>query len=217
MGRKPLLWMTAAAVLAVLLLVGVQLTSQRSASRAAALPEADYAGLPASGTSLGPADAPVVVEEYFDFQCPHCQTAAADVVAPLVERYVQPGKIRFAYRFYPILGAESVYAARAGYCAAAEGAFWPYQKVLFDRRGSGNRGAYSKANLVADAEKVGLDPEAFAACLDGEGARTYVAAEYEQAIKLGLNGTPTYLVNGEVVPVPSLEALEQAIKAKLGE
>lgn len=217
MGKKSLVWVTGAAVLVALLLIGVQLASQRAPRAAQALPQTDYSGLPVTATSIGNANAPVLVEEYFDFQCPHCQVAADEVVAPLIEKYVRTGKIRFAYRFYPILGAESVYAARAGYCAAAEGAFWPYQKILFDKRGTGNRGTYSKANLIAAAGEVGLDQEAFRACLESDAARDYVGAEYEKALKLRLDGTPSYVVNGNLVSVPTLAAIEQAIQQALGE
>src|SRR5690606_33715982 len=105
-----------------------------------------------------------------------CHDAAGEIVAPLVEKYVRTGNARFVYRFFPILGPESVTAARGAYCAAKEDAFWPFQHRLMERRGSGNRGAYGGDRLIDDARARSLDAGAFETCLPSFDSLAYVQA-----------------------------------------
>lgn len=207
----------AGAAIIVVVLVGAQFLSVNRADSGTA-PAADdnyFQGLPMAGTTIGRADAPVLVEEYMDFQCPACQAASEQVVKPLIQKYVAEGSVRFAYRFFPFMGPESVAAAQAAYCAAVEGAFWPYQQVLFAQRGTGNRGAYSTENLVRYGTQIGLDAESFRACLHSEDAQVYAQGSYQRAVQLGIPGTPTFFVNGQRVEVNSYAALERAIEAAL--
>lgn len=207
----------AALVVAALVVGGLHRWSQARGEAPEGWVAATYRGLPAQGTSLGAASAPVVVEEYVDFQCPHCHLAAREIVEPLIERYVASGKVRFVYRFFPFLGPESVAAARGAYCAAVQGAFWPYQEILFERRGVGNQGTYSPASLTRYAVEAGLDEAKFGSCLQSPAARDYVAADYARARKLGLRGTPSFLVNGRYVAVSDLATLQAAVDQALAE
>lgn len=203
-----------AAVLA-LLLVGAQWFSVNRANPGEGAGDDYWVGLPVAGMTIGRADAPVLVEEYMDFQCPACHRASDQVVKPLIEKYVAEGQVRFAYRMFPFLGPESVAAAQAAYCAAAEGRFWPYQQVLFEQRATRNQGILSDANLIKFAGQVGLDEEAFAQCLNSEDAKVYAQGSYERARQLGIPGTPTFFVNGRAVQVNNLAALEREIEAAL--
>ena len=209
--RKNFPWVIVGAVTLAVLLIAVQLTSNRSA--ADTIPSL-YSELPVHGTAIGNPDAPVTVVEYFDFQCPACQASSDQIVKPLLETYVREGKVRFIYNFFPILGPESVAAAQAAYCAMEQDAFWPYQHVLFAKRGTGNRGTYSRRNLVNMARDIGLDVDAFTACLDGPVAEAYVQASYDYAVRVGLRGTPSFFVNDRPVAI-SRQAIEQAIEEAL--
>lgn len=112
---------------------------------------------------------------------------------------------------FPILGPESILAAQASYCAARQGKFWPFHERLMARRGTGNRGAYSAPRLHNDAEEIGLDQAAFTQCLKGDESFAYVKKWYDNAVDLGLRGTPTFVVNGVIVASSSLEAVEKAV------
>lgn len=214
MKRNVWIWSIAAALVIAGALIGAQWWSLNR-GRAADHATPDFAQFPVSGTSIGPTDAPVVVEEYFDFQCPHCHTAAQEVVYPVINRYVSRDEVRFVYRFYPILGPESVLAAEAASCAAEQERFWPYQQVLMEKRGSENRGVYSRANLAAYADEAGLDRDALLQCIDDGVISPALARDYNQALELGLRATPTFLVNGRVIPNPTLGAVEGAIREAL--
>ena len=76
--------------------------------------------------SIGPEEAPVVVMEYGDFQCPYCQQFAAGPGRQLKQNYVDRGQVRFVYRHLAFIGAESLWAAEASECANEQGRFWDY-------------------------------------------------------------------------------------------
>ncbi len=213
---------TALLAVAVVIALGgalalVQMASTRGDSKQPGTDTAYYTELPTQGTSIGEPNALVLVEEYFDYQCPHCHTAADTVVKPLIEKYVARGEVRFSYRMFPILGPESVRAAQASYCAALDDKFWPFYERLIKRRGTGNRGAYSATQLLNDAEAVGLNVSEFTQCLEGEDSLAYVEAWHNRAVELGLRGTPSFVVDGELLPTSSWEAVDGAVARALEE
>lgn len=202
-----------AGVLLAVVLVGIQLWANQS--------RAYYEGIPFSGTTLGNPDAPVTVIEYFDFQCPSCQTASTTIVKPLVEKYVASGDVKFTYKFFPVLDDtfrgiyESTGAAIAGFCAAEQDAFWPYQQILFARRGTGNRGEYSNKNLISFARQVGMNVEEFTECINSPYARAYVQNDHQTGVQIGVPGTPVFIVNNKPILTPTLRNIEQAIEEAL--
>ncbi|BDG61034.1 DsbA family protein [Caldinitratiruptor microaerophilus] len=158
----------------------------------------DTAGVPArsGGRTVGRADAPVVVEMYSDFQCPHCATAAREVVPPLLREYADAGQVRFVARYFPILGPGSTLAAEAAACADRQGRFWAYHDELFRRGESGDRSAFTLSGLHEIAGDLGLDGARFRSCLENHETRGEVQADYDQGTRLGVRATPTFLING---------------------
>jgi protein-disulfide isomerase len=116
------------------------------------------------------------------------------------------------------LGQESVWAAEAADCAAEQGQFWPYHDKLFAEQAGENHGAFSKNNLKLFAANLGLDQEAFSACVDSDRYAGQVRAETEAGRQQGVRSTPTLFVNGEKLEgVPSFDQLSQVIAAKAAE
>jgi len=208
-------WAVGIAVVLVALLIGAQWWSNRQDAGTISQAAAYYGQFPTQGTRIGSPDAPVHVEEYFDFQCPHCHTAAEQVVKRLLDSYVAEGKVQFTYRFFPILGPESVQAARAAYCAMEMDAFWPYQELLMSKKGTGNRGTYSRDKLIDYARQMGLDVAQFRACLDNDRSLQYVRQDYDQGVRMGLLGTPTFVVNGQIVNLTTWEDIFRVIDRAL--
>ena len=124
----------------------------------------------ADGEAIGPADAPVVLEVYADYQCPWCGKFARETLPGLVRTYVAAGQLRIEERAIAFLGSgsddESLDAAAAAACAAPAGKYWTFADYLVWNQSGENEGAFSRDRLAAIAERVGLEPDAFQACLD---------------------------------------------------
>lgn len=160
---------------------------------------------PADGTSIGRADAPVVIEAFEDFGCSHCLHFTAVMEPRLMEDYVARGKVRLVYRYFP-LQQLTANAAIAAQCAAEQDRFWEYHKELFIAQAEATNGtgpaltvAFAPVSLRDLAAELGLDAGAFDTCLTGDSAVATVTEDYRAGQDLGLRGTPSFVVNGQVL------------------
>ena len=149
--------------------------------------------------SMGIADAPVIVVEYGDFQCPACARFASTVKPKLVENFVNTGQVRFVFRSFQFIGEESFWAAEAAECANEQGKFWDYYDKLYASQSGENMGAFTKENLNTFAVELGLQTDEFNQCLASGKYSDKVKAETLEATKIGLRGTPSLLVNGQYI------------------
>ena len=157
---------------------------------------------------LGPADAPVTVIEYGDYECPYCRGAARDV-HQLLGRY--PGVIRFVFRNFPIpqLHPHAEQAAEAAEAAAAQGKFWEMYEFLL--RSSSRLDLDS---LVGYAERLNLDTGRFLNEVTGNVHAAKVEQDVREGVRNGVNATPKFYVNGQRIDgrLP-LEGLVDAVRA----
>jgi protein-disulfide isomerase len=166
--------------------------------------------------SKGPQDAPVVVVEYADFQCPYCKQFATGPELRLRQQYVDTGKVRFAFRHMAFIGPESLWAAEAAECANEQGRFWDYHDKLFEKQGGENSGTFSRDNLKSFAAELGLDTQQFNQCLDSDKYQAKVQQEIDEANRLGVRSTPSVFVNGQLIKNGNdFQALQTAIEAAL--
>lgn len=147
----------------------------------------------AVGPAVGPADAPVTIVEFSDFQCPFC-ARAGPTVKQVLARY--PEQVRLVYRHYPL---DSIHprarpAAVASACAAEQGKFWEYHDLLF-----ANPKKLAAEDLTGYAEQVGADAAAFGQCLDEGRFDADVDRDVADAREAGVTGTPTFFINGRVL------------------
>jgi protein-disulfide isomerase len=145
-----------------------------------------------SGPILGSASAPVTVIEFSDFQCSFCKRFWADTLPKLREAYINPGKARFIYRHFAILGKHSEQAAQAAECAGEQGKFWEYHDQLFKNQGGL---AFTETKLRQYARDINLNAGAFGACLGSGKHKDKVERETAAAAYLGGRGTPFFIVN----------------------
>jgi protein-disulfide isomerase len=144
----------------------------------------------ATGPSRGPADAPVTLVEFSDFQCPYCGRFAPTLEA-LLAKY--PTQVRLVYRHLPLstLHPFAEKAAEAAVCADEQGRFWPMYALLFKEQD-----ALGVEALKEKSRRLKLDSAKFDACLDsGEGAGP-VQRDTDAARRLAVAGTPTTFING---------------------
>jgi protein-disulfide isomerase len=124
--------------------------------------------------------------------------------------------VRFGYVHFAFLGPESQWAGEASECAADQNAFWEYHDFLFDSQNGENQGAFNKDNLKAFAVQLGLDAETFNECLDSGKYTEIVQQESAWARSLGVQSTPTFILNGQgLVGAQPFEVFQQAIDALL--
>ncbi len=137
----------------------------------------------------GPADAPVTIIEYTDFQCPYC--ARGSRTLDLVRKHY-PDKVRVVFKNLPLkMHKQAEPAARAALAAHKQGKFWEYHDRLFQN--SSNLKDETYAKLAAD---LGLDVDRFNADMASGEIAAQLQTDMEQAKALGFNGTPRFLVNG---------------------
>lgn len=192
---RSLWWAGGLAVAAAIVLI---VLSPRPLPTTAVIPTSaprPYAG---EGKTLGSPDAPVVMEEYSDFQCPYCGRFATDALRRIEEEYIATGNVRFVYYHFAFLGEESVRAAEASECAGEQGHVWDYLDTLFANQNGENRGAFADAYLKSFAEGLGLDMLEFNRCLDTRRYRSVVLQETQEGRRRGVTSTPTFFINGEL-------------------
>ena len=164
--------------------------------------------IPADAPSLGPASAAVTIVEFLDYQCPYCHRAQ-EAVDEVLKRY--KGKVRFVHRDFILGKPRSMPAARAARCAGEQNRFWEYHRDLLVTDGD-----LSDPDLEKRASSFRLDVPRFKTCLasDRYDAAIQQAARY--GVELGINGTPTFFVNGRrLVGARSLQDFREIIDAEL--
>jgi protein-disulfide isomerase len=139
---------------------------------------------------LGPATAAVTLLEYGDYECPFCGAAHPSVKE--VQR-VLGDNLRFAYRHFPLtqIHPHSMPAAEAAEAAGAQGRFWEMHDLLF-----ANQRNLDTHHLVLYAQVLGIDVEAFTRDLELHTFQPRVREDFMSGVRSGVNGTPTFFVNG---------------------
>jgi protein-disulfide isomerase len=146
--------------------------------------------------ALGRVDAPVVVAEWGDFQCPFCRLFATNTEPALLARYVATGKVRLEWHDYAYLGPESVLGARAARAAGRQGKFWPFHDVLYREQPRENSGAVTEASLSAQAQRLGLDVTRFRTDLADPAIARAVADDEAAGTRIGVTGVPSFVIAG---------------------
>jgi protein-disulfide isomerase len=141
---------------------------------------------------LGPADAPITIVEFSDFECPFCARFARETAPALRRQYGD--QIRWIFVNYPLrsIHPNAYEAALAGECATEQDRFWPFYDALFSGRHTLSGSGYEEA-----AEAIGLDEERFQACYRNADHADEVALDVKEGEKFYILGTPTFYVNGK--------------------
>ena len=176
--------------------------------------------------SIGPANAPIVIVEFSDYQCPYCTQWHDTTYKPLLAAY--PGKIRLVYRNYPLPFHQNAFmSAEAAECAGDQNAYWQYHDALF----ANNDQLNNQAGTVVDnsfyvnlASGLSLDTTAFSTCLTTGKYKQAVQSDLDYANSLpadsdgsaAISGTPTFFINGyRIVGAEPLAYFQQMIDAQL--
>lgn len=159
--------------------------------------------------SRGPADAPIVLVEYTDYQCPYC-SRVQPTIAALMDRY--DGQIRHVFKNLPLpIHSQAQLAGQAALCAEDQDKYWEFHDWLF-----ANQRTMNREKMVAQAGEMGMDQDLFAACIDDKTYAAAVSADTREAQSFGITGTPGFLINGRVLSgAQPIEAFEAVIDEEL--
>ena len=163
--------------------------------------------------AVGRTDAPVVMVEYSDFSCPYCAAFSSTTEPALIKKYVDAGVLRIEWRDFPYLTDQSGVAAVAARAAGRQGMFWQLHDALFATMHADGFDKLDKATLQGLAARAGLDVTRFMADFAAQKTADEVAADLGEGTKIGVTGTPTFVVNGTLVVGAQPEAaFEQVIE-----
>lgn len=184
--------------------------------------DGESAGSNVPNPVLGEQAAQVVIHEYGDFQCAFCGVFSRNIKPELKAKYLDTGIARLVWHDFAWYGRESNAAANAARCAGEQDKFWEFHDVLFVNQRGENTGAFSDDNLRFFGEQLGLETEPFNQCLSDNRYRDAIDADGARVRRLGLNGTPSFIIGDpnsdrsqRIVGAQPIEVFEQAIEAAL--
>ena len=151
--------------------------------------------------AIGNAGAPVLIQEFSDFQCPACGT-----VSPEMESIARANldKVRLEFHHFPLTQHENAFrAAIASECANLQGKFWEYGKLAFE-----NQTNLAEDKLKEIATTIGLNTTSFNKCLDDNQTSGRVREDLKLGADLGVSYTPSFFVNGKLIQFTGREGFE---------
>ncbi|MFH2106757.1 MAG: DsbA family protein [Candidatus Micrarchaeota archaeon] len=160
----------------------------------------------------GEVTAKITIVEFSDFECPYCANFYAETLPLIKKDYIDTGKVRFVYRDMPMpFHTYAQKAAEAAECADEQGKFWEYHNILYE-----SPDELDMANLKKYASQIGLDTVQFNDCLESGAMATEVQQDLADARSYGVQGTPTFFINGiPVVGAQPYSVFQQLIEQEL--
>ena len=236
-GSKRNLWIIigAAVVIAVIAAGGLIWASQRSGTADQGANAADVAagklkdvkqvqdflaGVPQKGYTLGDANAPVTITEFGDLRCPVCKSFALDTENQMIGTFVKTGKAKFQYRIWPILGTDSVSAARCAIAAQQQNKLFEYQDLWYHNQQDEATDYATPAFCDGIAKALGLDMAKFQKDREDEAIWAPEVQDVQViAAQENFGGTPSFIIegpNGRKVltgSLPTIKGITDAVKA----
>jgi protein-disulfide isomerase len=178
--------------------------------RAAVKEHSDAVFSSARQVNLGNPQGDVTVVEFFDYNCAYCKRAMAD----MLDLLKADGKLKFVLKEFPVLGEGSVQAAQVAAAVRMQDASGGKKYLEFHQKLLGGRGPADKTRALAVAKEVGFDLGRIEKDMASEEAKATIEENLKLADSLGLNGTPSYVVGGDVVVgAVGLQALKEKINS----
>jgi len=183
-------------------------------------------GVQQNGNVLGDPNAPVLVVEYGDYQCPFCKKFAIEDYPKLIQDYIQGGKVRLEFRQYPIIGrnsdgsidqsGESFHASEAAVCAQDQGYFWQMHDLLYVNSVGEFKGSFTVDRLKKIAALIpAMDQATFGTCLEGGSHTQTILASVSEGTSSGINSTPSFIVGDQKISGADYNGLTKLIDDQL--
>jgi protein-disulfide isomerase len=148
-----------------------------------------------SSPALGSENAPVTIVEFGDYQCEACYHWFHNTRDTLIDNYIETGKAKLVFVDLPFLGRDSPKAAQASYCAEDQGKYWEYHTMLYTfQDGLPDSGWADRDRLNSFAFSLDMNMDEFNDCMDSSKYAKRVKANYDEAVKNGVQQTPTFII-----------------------
>lgn len=170
--------------------------------------------------SVGDADAPVVIVEFTDYQCPFCSRHFLQTYPQIKAEYIDTGKVRYVFMEFPLnnIHPQAQLASEAARCAGDQGAYVEMHDLLFGRQDAWNGRDDAATVFSGFAEELGLDAATFDTCLETRKHEEAVLDDLAYGASLGVDGTPAFFLNGNFLSgAQPFEVFQQAIESLLAE
>ncbi|MBP8002346.1 MAG: thioredoxin domain-containing protein [Chloroflexi bacterium] len=164
---------------------------------------------------LGNRDAPVVMVEFTDYQCPYCYRHAIQTLPQLMSNYIETGEVVYVIKDFPLtsIHPQAVAAAEAAHCAQEQDAYLAMHEKLFTTQEAWSGRSDVDAIFTTYAEELGMDSEGFAECLASDRYYEVIANDLQQGQNWGITGTPGFFLNGYLISgAQPYEVFSQAIE-----
>jgi protein-disulfide isomerase len=180
----------------------------------AAASEPSRAAAPgAEDIAVGPADAPVTLIEYSDFECPFC-AEFAPILATLREEY--EGRVRFVFRFFPLENHRfGMISAQAAYAAHLQGRFWEMHDLIYEHQEEWSGSDDPRPFFAAYAQSLGLDMQRFSADVEAPTTVAFIEAQRAEGDRAGVSHTPWFVIDDSAVLPRDVEQFRNLIEAAL--
>jgi protein-disulfide isomerase len=165
------------------------------------------------GHVLGSDSAPVEIVEFADFECPACARFAILQFPYVYERLIATGRVRWRFMDFPLQGhTNSPTAHLATACADEQGKFFQMMDLIFNRQNDWAFESRPDRPIRDFARSIGLDLGRYDSCMETRRAQPMVDADYREGERLGVDQTPTFIVNGRMWPtVPDYDQIKAIV------
>jgi len=168
----------------------------------------------------GDPNAPVVIVEYSEYQCPFCKRYVDETLGQIIENYIETGQVYYAFKDFPLdqLHPNARTAAHAAHCAGEQGDYWGMHDLLFEKQAAWSGQGNAQDTFVSYAGSLDLDEAAFGDCMSSGRYSEVIEANLQEGAKFGVRGTPAFFVNGHFISGAQPYAVfEAAIESALTE
>lgn len=167
----------------------------------------DLNALEDDDASMGDENAPITVIEFSDYQCPFCRKFYNDTFSQIKENYVDKGLVKLVYRDLPLASLghkDATPAANAAECAREQEGdemYFKFHDKIFEGQNLLGQGTVKipEENLYTYAEELGLNIDEFTTCQESLAFKDEIQADIDVARSIGINGTPSFVINGQIV------------------
>src|SRR3989344_754109 len=181
--------------------------------------------LEGAAATAGNGNAPVIMVEYSDYQCPFCRSWFNSAKSQLDSEYIETGKILFVYKDFPLSFHPMAQPyAEAARCAGEQDKYWQMHDKIFEEQGKFGSGTVSnitEADVKGWATEMGMNAESFNSCIDSGNYADEVQANFNEGAQFGVSGTPSFFIGKRdgtgqlIVGAQPYSAFKQAIDALL--